>query len=88
MRTRPLGRTALQVSELALGTWGLCGDAYVPVPEFEQDKVIDRACALGITFFETADVYGVGRMEQRLGERLATNEAVRIATKTRGKITT
>jgi len=81
MRTRPLGKTGLQVSELALGTWGLSGDGYGPVPEFEQDKVIDRACALGITLFETADVYGLGDMEKRLGERLETNDGVRIVTK-------
>jgi aryl-alcohol dehydrogenase-like predicted oxidoreductase len=81
MRTRPLGKTGLDVSELALGTWGLSGDAYAPVPELEQDKVIDRACALGITLFETADVYGQGNMERRLGERLTGNDAVRIATK-------
>jgi aryl-alcohol dehydrogenase-like predicted oxidoreductase len=81
MRTRPLGKTGLQVSELALGTWGLCGDAYVPVPEFEQEKVIERACALGVTLVETADVYGLGRMESRLGERLGANGAVMVATK-------
>jgi aryl-alcohol dehydrogenase-like predicted oxidoreductase len=81
MQTRPLGKTGLRVSELALGTWGLCGDAYMPVPEFEQEKVIDRACALGITLVETADVYGLGRMESRLGERIGANEAVLFATK-------
>jgi aryl-alcohol dehydrogenase-like predicted oxidoreductase len=70
MRMRPLGKTSLVVSELALGTWGLSGDAYGPVPEAEQDRVIDRAVALGISLYETADVYGNGAMERRLGERL------------------
>jgi aryl-alcohol dehydrogenase-like predicted oxidoreductase len=81
MRTRVLGKTGLSVSELSLGTWGLSGDGYGPVPEFEQDKVIDRACALGVTLFETADVYGNGRMETRLGAQLETNDAVVIVTK-------
>lgn len=81
MRTRPLGKTTLDVSELALGTWGLSGDGYSLVPELEQDKVIDRACALGITLVETADVYGLGQMERRLGDRLGGNDSVRIATK-------
>lgn len=81
MRFRPLGKTGLSVSELALGTWGLSGDAYGPVPEAEQDKVIDRSHALGITLFETADTYGHGAMEKRLGERLPASDAVRIATK-------
>ncbi len=70
MRRRPLGKTGLEVSELALGTWGLSGDAYGPVPEAEQDGVIDRALAIGITLFETGDSYGKGAMEKRLGERL------------------
>lgn len=82
MRHRPLGKTGLNVSELALGTWGLSGDGYGPVPEAEQDRVIDRARALGITLFETADSYGRGAMERRLGERLPEDDGrVRIATK-------
>jgi aryl-alcohol dehydrogenase-like predicted oxidoreductase len=81
VRTRPLGKTGLLVSELALGTWGLSGDGYGPVPDFEQDKVIDRAAALGITLVETADVYAKGDMEKRLGARLGTNDAIRIVTK-------
>jgi aryl-alcohol dehydrogenase-like predicted oxidoreductase len=76
-----LGKTGLSVSELSIGTWGLSGDAYGAVPEFEQDKVIERACALGITLFETADVYGNGVMEARLGVRLASQTAVQIVTK-------
>ncbi|HET9930113.1 MAG TPA: aldo/keto reductase [Polyangiaceae bacterium] len=70
MRKRPLGRTSLEVSELSLGTWGLSGDGYGPVPGGDQDGVIDRALALGITLFETADCYGEGRMETRLGRRV------------------
>lgn len=70
MRTRKLGKTGLSVSELGLGTWGLSGDGYGPVADQDQDAVIDRALALGITLFETADVYGRGRMERRLAERL------------------
>lgn len=70
MRRRILGNTKIEVSELSLGTWGLSGDAYGPVSEREQDAVIDRALALGVNCFETADVYGDGRMEQKLGARL------------------
>lgn len=81
MRTRPLGGTSLTVSELALGTWGLAGDGYGAVPDFEQDKVIDRALALGFTLFETADSYGRGAMERRLGARLPRDGSVRIVTK-------
>lgn len=81
MRKRPLGDTGLEVSELALGTWGLSGGGYGPVAESEQDSVIDRAAALGITLFETADTYATGEMERRLGRRLPKDETIVIATK-------
>jgi aryl-alcohol dehydrogenase-like predicted oxidoreductase len=81
MRRRPLGKTGMSVSEIALGTWGLSGDGHVTVPEAEQDRVIDRARALGITLFETADSYAHGAMERRLGERLPDDGTVRIVTK-------
>jgi aryl-alcohol dehydrogenase-like predicted oxidoreductase len=70
VRKRQLGRTGLEVSELALGTWGLSGEAYGPIPEGEADRVIDRAVSLGITLFETADVYDRGGIERKLGRRL------------------
>jgi len=76
MRTRKLGNTGFTVSELGLGTWGLSGDGYGPVADQDQDAVIDRALALGITLFETGDVYSRGRMEQRLAERLPDTAVV------------
>jgi aryl-alcohol dehydrogenase-like predicted oxidoreductase len=81
MRKRMLGATGLEVSELSLGTWGLCGDGYGPVDEAEQDAVIDRALALGVTLFETADSYAGGEMERRLGRRLAGKDGTLVATK-------
>jgi len=81
MRKRPLGTTGISVSELGLGTWGLSGDGYSPLPESEQDAVIERALALGVTLFDTADSYGKGAMETRLGERLAAYPEAVIVTK-------
>lgn len=81
MRRRRLGRTGLQVSELALGTWGLSGDGYGPLPEGEADRVIDRARAVGVTLFETADSYAAGAIEKKLGERLEGDESACIVTK-------
>ena len=80
MRKRPLGKTEFEVSELSLGTWGLSGDGYGPVPEAEVERVLDRAVEVGITLFETADVYGKGAMERRLGARLP-RETTRVVTK-------
>ncbi len=81
MQQRPLGSTGISVSELGLGTWGLSGDGYPPLPEAEQDAVIDRALALGVTLFDTADSYGKGAMETRLGARLAAYPEAVIVTK-------
>ena len=81
MRRRPLGDTGLEVSELGLGTWGLSGDGYSAVSEAEQDRVIDRARALGITLFDTSASYAHGAMETRLGARLPDDGRVRIATR-------
>ncbi len=81
MRKRALGKTGLEVSELSLGTWGLSGDAYGPVVEAEVDRVLDRALAVGITLFDTADVYGRGEMERRLGKRLQGAGATYVVTK-------
>ena len=76
MRTRKLGKTSLIVSELSLGTWGLSGDGYGPVAEEEQGRVIERALAMGINTFDTADCYGAGAMETRLGALLPRDGVV------------
>ena len=39
VRKRPLGSVGREVAEIALGTWGLSGDAYGQVPEAEADRV-------------------------------------------------
>jgi len=70
VRTRPLGKTSIEVSELSLGTWGLSGDGYGPVVFAEVDRVLDRAVSAGVNVFETADVYGRGAMEKKLAQRL------------------
>jgi aryl-alcohol dehydrogenase-like predicted oxidoreductase len=81
MRKRRLGKTALEVSELCLGTWGLSGDAYGAVDEATQDAVLERAPALGITLYETADCYGRGAMERKLGEKLPNDGSCKVVTK-------
>lgn len=68
MRKRPLGKTGLVVSELALGTWALSGDGYGPVEPEEAERTVRAALDMGITLFDTSDAYGAGRMEQLLGK--------------------
>jgi aryl-alcohol dehydrogenase-like predicted oxidoreductase len=81
MRARPLGKTGLRVTEMALGTWGLSGDGYGPVPEKEQERVLERALEMGFSLIETADAYGGGRMEQLVGRVLGDRTDVCIVTK-------
>jgi len=80
VRQRALGRVGYDVSEMALGTWGLSGDAYGQVFYLEVDRVIDRAQEVGITLFDTAPAYGNGEMEKKLGERLDA-KSTRVVTK-------
>jgi aryl-alcohol dehydrogenase-like predicted oxidoreductase len=70
MRKRPLGKTGLVVSELAIGTWGLSGEAYGKVEEADAEAVLRRAIEMGFNLIDTADAYGAGRME-RLCSKLA-----------------
>jgi aryl-alcohol dehydrogenase-like predicted oxidoreductase len=81
VRTRALGKTGLRVSELALGTWGLSGDGYGPVDEAEQDRVLSRAIEMGVSLIDTADAYGGGRMEQRVGRAIAGLGEIVVVTK-------
>jgi aryl-alcohol dehydrogenase-like predicted oxidoreductase len=81
VRSRPFSIPGTSISELTLGTWGLSGDAYGPVSEAEQDKIIERARALGITGFETADTYAQGAMESRLGNLLGADPEATFITK-------
>jgi aryl-alcohol dehydrogenase-like predicted oxidoreductase len=81
MRRRSLGQTGLEIPELCLGTWGLSGDGYGPVEEADQDQVIERALALGMKAFETADAYGKGAMESRLGRLLEKHADAIVITK-------
>jgi len=81
VRTRALGKTGLRVSELALGTWGLSGDAYGPVDEREQGRVLARALEMGISIIDTADAYGDGGMERAVGRAIAGLGEIVVVTK-------
>jgi aryl-alcohol dehydrogenase-like predicted oxidoreductase len=81
MRQRTLGKTGIDISELCLGTWGLSGDGYGHVEDADQDQVIERALGLGITGFDTADAYGNGSMESKLGRLLEPHPTAIVITK-------
>ena len=65
MEQRILGRTGRDVSVIGLGTWQLGAD-WGDVDELAALDVLDAAAERGVTFFDTADVYGDGRSEQRI----------------------
>lgn len=69
MQTRLFAAAARQVSEIGLGCWQL-GAEWGEVSDAAAEAVLQAAVAAGIDFFDTADVYGKGRSEQRLGDFL------------------
>ncbi len=75
MRYRTLGTTGLTVSEVGFGAWGIggtCGGAvaYGPTDDAESKQALRRAVELGVTFFDTSDLYGYGHSEELIGEAL------------------
>ncbi|MET4920837.1 aldo/keto reductase [Streptomyces sp. PSRA5] len=69
MEKRVLGRTGREASVVGLGTWQLGAD-WGDVVEADAFAVLDAALEAGVTFFDTADVYGDGRSEQLIGRFL------------------
>jgi aryl-alcohol dehydrogenase-like predicted oxidoreductase len=69
MDTRTLGRTGRTVSVIGLGTWQLGAD-WGDVSEADATEVLAASVDAGVTFFDTADVYGDGRSEQIIGRFL------------------
>jgi len=81
MKTRVFGNTGRSVSEVGLGCWQL-GLEWGDVSDADARQVLDEALDTGISFLDTADVYGNGRSEQFLGElRERRSERPFIATK-------
>ncbi len=72
MEQRILGRTGRPVSVVGLGTWQLGAD-WGEVEDKDAVAVLDAAVEAGVTFFDTADVYGDGRSETTIGRFLADN---------------
>ena len=87
---RLLGRSGIEVSDIGFGCWAIGGpltmngmpDGWGAVDDGESTAAIRRAFDLGVTFFDTADVYGAGHSEEVLGRALSgRRDQVVIATK-------
>ena len=88
MEQRILGRTGRPVSVIGQGTWQLGAD-WGQVKETEALAILAAAIEAGVTFFDTADVYGDGRSEQIIGRFLASHDRppVMVATKMGRRVT-
>jgi aryl-alcohol dehydrogenase-like predicted oxidoreductase len=82
MEQRAFGRSGQRVSVVGLGTWQLGAD-WGEVKEDDALAVLDAAAEAGVTFFDTADVYGDGRSERLIGRFLKErpDAQVMVATK-------
>lgn len=82
MQSRKLGTQGLEVSEIGFGCMGLTGVYNAAMAEADALAVLDRAVELGVTFFDTAELYGPYENEKLVGKALKpVRERVVIATK-------
>ncbi|MEW4456396.1 aldo/keto reductase [Bremerella sp. JC817] len=82
MKTRTLGSKKLEVSALGLGCMGMSFAYGQPVEESVGINLIHAAIDMGVTFFDTAEVYGAYTNEVLVGKALVTKrDQVKIATK-------
>jgi aryl-alcohol dehydrogenase-like predicted oxidoreductase len=82
MEYKKLGETNLEISRIGFGCWAIGGHGYGKVDDNESMDAIRKALDLGVNFFDTADVYGLGHSEEILGKALGTQRNhVIIATK-------
>jgi aryl-alcohol dehydrogenase-like predicted oxidoreductase len=87
MQTRTLGREGLTVSALGLGCMGFTGAYGTPAETTDAIATIHRAIELGVTFLDTAEVYGPYENEKLVGQAIkGKRDKVVIATKFGWKI--
>lgn len=86
MKTRKLGKTGYQVSEVSLGTWQVGGGWGAAFDMEDAVRTVSAALDQGVTLIDTADVYGDGDSERAVAETLRRRgllggDRVRVATK-------
>src|SRR5882672_4693833 len=89
MQFRKFGNTELFPSEVGFGAWAIGGGTMVgdtaigwgQANDEDSRKAILRSLELGVNFFDTADIYGVGHSEDLIGELLGNRGDIMIATK-------
>jgi aryl-alcohol dehydrogenase-like predicted oxidoreductase len=82
IQTRTLGRSGLEVSAIGLGCMGMSFSYGLPADEREMSKLLASAVERGVTFFDTAEVYGPLANEELVGRALAPfRDRIVLATK-------
>jgi aryl-alcohol dehydrogenase-like predicted oxidoreductase len=89
MNYRKFGSTDLTISEIGFGAWAIGGGAMIGntaigwgnADDATSVKAIHAAMDAGITFFDTADIYGLGHSEKLLGKEIGSNKEMIVATK-------
>ncbi len=81
MNQRPLGHSGVKIAALGLGCMGM-SEFYGTADEAESIATIHRALDLGVTFLDTADMYGIGHNEELVGRAIqGRRDEVFLATK-------
>jgi len=82
MIQRTLGKTALRISVLGYGAWGIGGSMWIGADDDESLRALRRAIELGVNFIDTAAGYGAGHSERLVGRVVRdSTETVYVATK-------
>jgi len=88
MKYRALGDTGITVSEIGFGAWGIGGEtadgpnSYGKTDDGESRRALMKAFDLGITFYDTSNLYGYGHSEELIGETLhSVRQKIVIASK-------
>lgn len=67
---RVLGKSGIEVPTISLGLWAIGGNEWGRTDDRNSLETIEAALEAGVNFFDTADVYGVGRSEKLLGQAM------------------
>jgi aryl-alcohol dehydrogenase-like predicted oxidoreductase len=70
LEKRTLGKSGIVVTKIGIGLWAVGGSSWGATDDRESLDAINAALEAGITFFDTADVYGDGHSEELLGQAM------------------
>jgi aryl-alcohol dehydrogenase-like predicted oxidoreductase len=88
MRTRRVGSTNIDVSEVTLGTWGLATTAYGPIEHDALGHTVGRALEAGVTTFDVAPLWGDGAAELLVARAVSPSRRASVQYVTRAGVRT